>query len=65
MGSQFSIPGLLNLCSELVGYKILRPYSKTPTLQLPLRWSTYLSFNSDIVNSSVGEGFWGGTESLI
>ena len=67
MGSKFSIPALLNLCSKSVGHKNLRSYLRTPTLvilvQLPLEWNTLL-FNSDIVNF-----FWktdeGETESIV
>ena len=66
MGSKFSIPALLNLCSKSVGHKNLRSYLRTPTLvvlvQLPLERNTLL-FNSDIMNF-----FWktneGETESI-
>ena len=54
MGSQLLIPVLWNLCSESVVAKNVETQLRTPKLavrvQLPLRWNTYLFFNTDVVN---------------
>ena len=54
MGSQFSIPVLLNMCSDLVGAWNFETQLRTQTLavrvKLLLEWNTYLLFNTDTVN---------------